>query len=73
MFNHPSLLYWCWKDAKRESKRYNGGGGGGGFVLIFIAILFIVCLWRAAVEVGGFGVIMALAMTIGMLQGIYRD
>lgn len=72
MFNHPTLLYWCWKDAEREARRNpNSGGGGGGGCLLVIVIIFMICLWQAAFQVGGFAVIIALAATVGLLQGIF--
>lgn len=70
MFNHPTLLYWCWKDAEREARRNPNSGGGGGCLLV-IVIIFMICLWQAAFQVGGFAVIIALAATVGLLQGIF--
>ena len=73
MFNHPTLLYLCWRDAEREARRNpnNDSGGGGGCLIIF-GVIFIICLWKAAFEVGGYGILIALAITVGILQGIYQ-
>ena len=71
MFNHPTLLYWCWKDAEREARKKpdNGGGGLGGCLLV-VGILCIVCLWKAALNAGGYGVIIALMITLGLISGL---
>ena len=73
MFNHPALLYWCWKDAKREARKNPNNDNGGGLAgcLIVIGILFIICLWKAAFEVGGQGIIIALLITLGVLKGLF--
>jgi hypothetical protein len=74
MFNHPTLLYHCYKDAERESKRNPGNNNdGGGGCLIVICIIFIISLWQAAFEVGGDGIIIAILITLGIISGICKS
>jgi len=74
LFNHPLLLYWCWKDAEREARRNpNNNGDDNGFsgCLLIFAIIFMCCVFKAAFEVGGYAILIAFAMLIGLLQGIF--
>lgn len=70
MINSPLLLYWCWKDAEREVRRNpnNNDNGFGGCLLIF-CVIFIICLFKAAFEVGGFAILFAFAVLFGLIQG----
>jgi hypothetical protein len=70
MFNHPGLLYLIWRDAERESRKIpdNNNGSGGG-CLIVIGIMFIICLFQAAFEVGGSAIFIAILITLGLISG----
>ncbi len=75
MFNNPLLLYWCWKDAEREVRRNpnnNDDNGFGGCLLIFV-VIFIVCLFKAAFEVGGYAILFAFSILLGLIQGIFSS
>ena len=38
--------------------------------MLVVGILFIVCLWKAALNAGGYGVIIALMITLGLISGL---
>lgn len=75
MFDNPLLLYFCWRDAERESKENPDDGGGnnyGGCLLLF-AVVFICCLFKAAFEVGGYAILFAFLILIAFLQGFFEQ
>ena len=73
MFNSPCLMYHCWKDAERESRRNPDNGNGGNGCLAVLAIIFMCCVFKAAFQVGGFAIIIAFAMLLGLLQGLFGN
>ena len=73
MFNHPTLLYHCYKDAERESRRNPNNDNGGGGCLVVIGIIFMICLWQAAFQTGGFAIVIALAATAGLIGGMFQN
>ena len=73
MFDHPLLLYFCWRDAEREARRNpdDGGDNGWGGCLIVLGVIFIVCLLKSCFEAGGVGILIGLAVIVGLLQGFF--
>ena len=65
-----------WRDAEREARRNpNQGGddGGWGGCLLILIIIFMCCVFKAAFEVGGYAILIAFAMLLGLLQGFFGD
>ena len=69
MWNSPLLFYYCWKDAEKECKNSPPSNGNNGCFIIFCLIL-IFALLKASFEVGGFGIIIGIAIIIGIMQGL---
>lgn len=72
MFNHPTLLYWCWKDAKREVRNNPDDNSGGGCLAV-LAVIFIACLLKACFQNGGFGIILGICVILGLWSGIVNN
>jgi hypothetical protein len=73
MFNHPTLLYWCWKDAEREARRNpNQNDNGFGGCLLILGIIFMVCLLKACFAQGGWGILFGIVILCAFLQGLFE-
>jgi hypothetical protein len=62
--------YGIWRDAEREARRIpdNNNNGCGILVAIFIGGLLALSLFKA----GGFGILLGLAVIIGIVQGLNK-
>jgi hypothetical protein len=64
------LPYSLWKDAERDARRSSNNQPGGCFY-IFMIIFGVLVVGSLAAQ-GGFGIILAVAVLLGIIQGINK-
>jgi hypothetical protein len=62
--------YGLWKDAGREARR-SGNNEPGGCFYIFMIVFGVLVVGSLAAQ-GGFGIILAIAILLGIIQGINK-
>ena len=69
MFNNPCLLYHCLKDAERQARKQPDNNSGDG-CLAAIGVMFTICLLGACIKTGGFGIVIAICIVLGIFSGL---
>ena len=70
MFGSPCLMYHCWRDAERESRRRPPGDNKPSLLFIIVGLIFMGCLLKACFSAGGYGILIGIMAILGFIKGL---